>query len=142
MTRQRMCFAVDLRDDPEAIAIYKRFHAPGGPPAGVTRSLRDAGIAVLEIYLIGNRLFMIMEVEPHYSAEAKAHADAANPDVQGWNALMDTLQQSLPFAPVDNVGGQPSAGKWQPMECIYTLAAQPIAIDGGLRAFNSHWVNS
>lgn len=126
-TSRRRCFAVDLRDDPEAIAIYKRFHAPGGPPAAVTRSLRDAGIAVLEIYLIGNRLFMIMDVEPHYSADAKARADATNPDVQAWNALMDTLQQSLPFAPVD---GGASAGKWQPMECIYTLAAQPIAIDG------------
>jgi L-rhamnose mutarotase len=125
MTRQRMCFAVDLRDDPEAIAAYKRCHAPGGPPVGVTRSLREAGIAVLEIYLIGNRLFMIMDVEPHYSAEAKARADATNPDVQAWNTLMDTLQQSLPFF---NSGG-PSAGKWQPMECIYTLAAQPIAID-------------
>jgi L-rhamnose mutarotase len=130
MTRQRMCFAVDLREDPEAIAAYKRCHVPGGPPAGVTRSLREAGIAVLEIYLIGNRLFMIMEVEPHYCAEAKARADATNPDVQAWNALMDTLQQSLPFvAGLDNAAGGPSAGKWQPMECIYTLAAQPISID-------------
>ena len=119
MTR-RMCFAVDLRDDPEAIASYKRWHAPGGPPADVTRSLRDAGIAALEIYLIGHRLFMIMDVEPGYSAEAKARADANNADVQAWNRLMDTLQQALPFA-------QPgvNAGKWQQMECIYTLAAQP-----------------
>ena len=119
MTR-RMCFAVDLRDDPEVIASYKRWHAPGGPPAGVTRSLREAGIAVLEIYLIGNRLFMIMDVEPGYSAAAKARADASNADVQAWNELMDTLQQALPFAkPGVN------AGKWQQMECIYTLAAQP-----------------
>jgi L-rhamnose mutarotase len=120
-SRQRRCFAVDLRDDAEAIAAYKRCHAPGGPPAGVTRSLREAGIAVLEIYLIGNRLFMVMDVESHYSGEAKARADATNPDVQAWNALMDTLQQSLPF----NESGGASAGKWQPMECIYTLAAQP-----------------
>src|SRR5687767_5237007 len=97
MTR-RMCFAVDLRDDPETIASYKRWHAPGGPPAGVTRSLRDAGIAVLEIYLIGNRLFMIMDVEARYSADAKAAADANNAEVQAWNQLMDTLQQALPFA--------------------------------------------
>jgi L-rhamnose mutarotase len=121
MSRQRKCFAVDLRDDPEVIAQYKRWHAPGGPPAGVTRSLREAGIAVLEIYLIGNRLFMIMDVEPHYCAEAKARADATNPDVQAWNVLMNTLQQSLPYA---REGG-PSTGKWRPMECIYTLAAQP-----------------
>jgi L-rhamnose mutarotase len=127
MSRQRHCFAVDLRNDPEAIAAYQRYHEPGGPPAAVTRSLRDAGIAVLEIYLIGNRLFMIMEVESHYSDEAKARADATNPDVQAWNALMDTLQQSLPFTKATGA----SAGKWQPMECIYTLAAQPTSIDGG-----------
>jgi L-rhamnose mutarotase len=116
MSRSRLCFALDLRDDPEAIESYRRWHAPGGPPAGVNRSLRDAGIAVLEIYLVGNRLFMIMEVEPHYSAEAKARADATNADVQAWNELMGTLQQSLPWAPGE---------KWQQMECIYTLAAQP-----------------
>lgn len=119
-TTRRMCFAVDLRDGPEAIASYKRWHAPGGPPAGVTRSLREAGIAVLEIYLIGNRLFMIMDVESRYSPEAKERADATNADVQAWNQLMDTLQQALPFAkPGVN------AGKWQQMECIYSLAAQP-----------------
>jgi L-rhamnose mutarotase len=119
MTR-RMCFAVDLRDDPETIASYKRWHAPGGPPAGVTRSLRDAGIALLEIYLVGNRLFMIMDVESRYSAEAKQQADANNADVQAWNELMDSLQRALPFAP-----SGVNAGKWQQMECIYTLAAQP-----------------
>ncbi|MFC4311547.1 L-rhamnose mutarotase [Steroidobacter flavus] len=119
-TTRRMCFAVDLRDDPEVIASYKRWHAPGGPPAGVTRSLREGGIAVLEIYLIGNRLFMIMDVDARYSPEAKERADATNADVQAWNQLMDTLQQALPFAkPGVN------AGKWQPMECIYSLAAQP-----------------
>ncbi|MET0497332.1 MAG: L-rhamnose mutarotase [Steroidobacteraceae bacterium] len=114
---QRMCFAVDLRDDAQAIESYKRWHAPGGPPPGVTRSLRDAGIAVLEIYLCGNRLFMIMEVEPHYSAAAKARSDATNADVQAWNELMGTLQQSLPWAPAE---------KWLPMQRIYTLAEQPV----------------
>lgn len=120
MSTTRMCFAVDLRDDPEVIARYKRLHAPGAPPAGVTRSLRDAGIVVLEIYLIGNRLFMIMDVEARYSAEAKQRADANNADVQAWNELMDTLQQALPFA-------EPgvNAGQWRRMECIYTLSAQP-----------------
>jgi L-rhamnose mutarotase len=113
---QRLCFALDLRDDPAAIESYKRWHAPGGPPAAVNQSIRDAGIAAMEIYLCGNRLFMIMEVEPHYSAEARARADATNADVQAWEELMGALQQSLPWAPAE---------RWQPMECIYTLAAQP-----------------
>jgi L-rhamnose mutarotase len=114
---RRICFALDLRDDPEAIASYKRWHQPGGPPSAVTRSLRDAGIAVLEIYLSANRLFMIMEVEPRYSAETKARADATNADVQSWNELMATLQQALPWAKPGEL--------WLQMERIYDLGSQP-----------------
>jgi len=120
MKLQRMCFAVDLRDEAGVIERYKRWHRPGGPSAGVTRSLRDAGIAELEIYLIGNRLFMIMEVEPHYSAEAKARADKDNRHVQEWNALMESLQQDLPLPKSD-----PASGKWRRMERIYSLVTQP-----------------
>lgn len=120
MNRKRICLALDLKDDADTIERYKAWHRPGAPPAAVTRSLREAGIADMEIYLIGNRLFMIMEVEPHYSAEAKAQADAVNPEVQAWEALMGELQQVLPF-PQDPA----ASGKWRAMECIYSLAAQP-----------------
>jgi L-rhamnose mutarotase len=117
---RRECLAVDLRDDPEVIASYRYWHRPGGPPAEVTRSLRDAGIAALDIYLLGNRLFMVVDFTPDYSPGAKAAADAGNPDVQAWNALMDGLQQALPFA-----GTDPASGKWRPLEHIYSLAEQP-----------------
>jgi L-rhamnose mutarotase len=115
-----MCFAVDLKEDKDTIERYRKLHMPGGPPAAVTRSLRDAGIELLEIYLIGNRLFMIMEVDGHYSADEKARLDARIPEVQTWNALMETLQQELPFANSDA-----ASGKWQRMEHIYSLSAQP-----------------
>ena len=117
---RRECFAVDLQDDPAVIERYRRCHRPGGPPAEVTRSLRDAGIAALDIYLIGNRLFMVIDFSAEYSAAAKAAADAANPHVLAWNAVMDELQQELPFPPRDAV-----SGRWRPLERIYSLAEQP-----------------
>jgi L-rhamnose mutarotase len=120
MKLRRECLAVDLRSDPDAIESYKQWHRPGGPPVEVTRSLRAAGIAALDIYLVGNRLFMIIEFTPDYSAAAKAAADANNPEVRAWNALMDGLQQELPFARSDA-----ASGKWCPLEHIYSLAAQP-----------------
>lgn len=120
MKLRRECLAVDLKDHPAVIESYKWWHRPGGPPGEVTDSLRRAGIAALDIYLIGNRLFMIIDFTPEYSAQAKAAADANNPAVQAWNSLMNELQQELPFAPVD-----PASGKWRPMEHIYSLAAQP-----------------
>jgi L-rhamnose mutarotase len=117
---RRECLAVDLKDDPEVIASYRHWHRPGGPPAEVTRSLRAAGIAALDIYLLGNRLFMLVDFTADYSPDAKALADADNPHVQAWNALMDGLQQELPFARRD-----PASGKWRPLEHIYSLADEP-----------------
>jgi L-rhamnose mutarotase len=57
---------------------------------------------------------MVIEVAPGFSFEAKAAADAANPAVQAWEALMWTFQQALPDAPPGE--------KWQRMERIFTLA--------------------
>ena len=117
---QRLCFALDLKDDAAAIDSYKRWHRPGGPPPEVTRSLRDAGIAALDIYLIGNRLFMIMDSDPAAASSAKSTDDSDNPHVQAWEALMSDLQQDLPFPKKES-----SAGKWQLLEHIYSLADQP-----------------
>lgn len=120
MQLRRECFAVDLKEHPACIESYRHWHRPGGPPREVTAALRTAGIVALDIYLIGNRLFMVIDFTPEYSAQRKAAADATDPHVQAWNALMNELQQELPFG-----GGDAASGKWRPMEHIYSLAAQP-----------------
>ena len=117
MPAVRMCFALDLKDDPTLIEEYRRYHAPGGPPAAVTRALRASGIELLEIYLCGNRLFMLLEAGAGFSLHAKAQSEANDPDVQRWEALMWRFQQPLPW-------GQPGE-KWLPAEKIYALAEQP-----------------
>ena len=113
----RLCYALDLKDNPELIARYREWHAPGGPPPEINASLRNAGIHSLEIYLTGNRLFMVMEVGPEFSAAMKAQADAASADVQAWERRMWEFQQPLPWA----APGE----KWVPMERIYDLKFQP-----------------
>jgi L-rhamnose mutarotase len=110
---RRLCFALDLKDDPKLIARYKEWHKPGGPPVAVIQSIRNAGITGLQIYLCGNRLFMIMEVGAEFSLAAKAASDSANPDVQQWETLMWTFQQALPWA----APGE----KWIASELIYDL---------------------
>jgi L-rhamnose mutarotase len=114
---QRLCFALDLKDDPQLIAQYKKWHEPGGPPPAVTQSLRDAGIVSLEIYLCGNRLFMVLEADETFSLENKARADAANRDVCAWERLMWSFQQPLPWAR--------EGEKWLPAHRIYDLDSQP-----------------
>lgn len=117
MSGRRLCFALDLADDPGLIAEYCKWHRPGGPPAAVNRSIRAAGIEELEIWLTGNRLFMIMEAGPDFDPAAKSKADAADPDVRAWEELMWRFQRALPWAS--------PAEKWVAADRIYALSEQP-----------------
>lgn len=117
----RRCFAVDLVDDPAMIARYRAWHAPGAPPAAVTAAIRDDGVTDLQIWMINDRMMMIMEQDSALAVDpaTKAARDAANPDVTAWDALMRTFQRPLSSAP---------NGSWTEMEQIYSLAAQPSEI--------------
>jgi L-rhamnose mutarotase len=113
MTR-RLCFALDLQDDPELIALYEHHHRSENAWPEITASLVGAGIESLEIYRTGDRLFMIMDVGPNFDPEAKARADAADPKVQAWETLMWRFQKALP--------GAAPGEKWRAMTRIYDLA--------------------
>lgn len=110
MTR-RFCLTLDLKDDPELISQYKHYHDNIWPE--IIRSIKDSGIVDMEIYLLGTRMFMIMEVNENFSFEAKAKADELNPTVQKWENLMWSFQQALPQA-------KPGE-KWLLMERIFKL---------------------
>lgn len=107
----RYCFALDLKDDPTLIEAYKKHHKDVWPE--ILTSIRDSGIEAIEIYLVGNRMFMIMEVNDEFSFAAKQAADLANPKVVEWEDLIWTFQQKLPWAKGDE--------KWLLMDQIFTL---------------------
>jgi L-rhamnose mutarotase len=108
---RRYCLALDLKDDPQLISEYKRYHEKIWPE--ITKSIKDSGIEDLEIYLLGTRLFMIMEVNEKFSFAAKTEADRTNPKVQEWEKLMWKFQKPLPQA-------KPGE-KWILMERIFKL---------------------
>jgi L-rhamnose mutarotase len=108
---KRYCLALDLKNSSQLIEEYKRHHQRVWPE--ITKSIRDAGVEEMEIYLLGTRLFMIMEVDDHFSFEEKARADQSNPKVQEWEKLMWKFQQPLPEARPEE--------KWNLMERIFKL---------------------
>jgi L-rhamnose mutarotase len=109
--RRRYCLTLDLKDDPALIAEYKRYHQKIWPE--ITQSIKESGIEDMQIYLLGTRMFMVMDVNESFSFEAKARADLENPKVQEWERLMWRFQQPLPQA-------QPGE-KWLQMEKIFQL---------------------
>lgn len=113
MVKKKICYACDLVDNPELIELYKRYHAKDSAWPEITKSIKDSGVIDMEIYILANRLFMIMEVDESYTPEQKKMMDAANPKVQEWEKLMWQFQQAPP--------GAKNGEKWLPMEQIYKL---------------------
>jgi L-rhamnose mutarotase len=95
---QRFCLALDLVDDSDLISEYEQHHAPGSAWPEVTQHDLDAGIVNIEIYRIGNRMFMILETDDSFTFEKKATMDAANPKIAEWEQLMWNYQLPLPWA--------------------------------------------
>jgi L-rhamnose mutarotase len=121
----RYCLALDLQDDPQLIAEYRRCHKHVWPE--ITQSIRDSGVEDMEIYLLGTRLFMIMEVSERFSFDAKSEGDRDNPKVQEWERLMWRFQRPLPQA-------RPGE-KWVLMERIFKLdAAKTSTSSSGIRS--------
>lgn len=108
---RRFCLTLDLKDDPKLIEEYKRYHQKIWPE--ISQSIKTSGIEDMEIYLRGNRMFMIMEVNENFSFDAKAKADASDPKVQEWENLMWKFQKPLPNA-------KPGE-KWMLMERVFKL---------------------
>jgi len=110
----RHCLALDLKNDPAAIAEYRRYHVKIWPE--VKQSLFDAGVKDMQIYLLGTRMFMIMDVDDSFSFLDNAASDLADAKVQEWETIMRRFQQQLPGA---------SAGQyWTIMERVFSLDEQ------------------
>ncbi len=111
METQKFCLALDLKDDQNLMAEYKAYHQNVWPE--IIYSIKDSGITVLDIYCVGNRMFMIIEANADFSFEKKSALDTNNPKVQEWEELMWKFQQALPWAK--------SGEKWMIMEKIFEL---------------------
>lgn len=107
----RYCFALDLKNDPQLIGEYEKYHEAVWPE--ILQSLRDSGIVDMEIYRVLNRLFMIIDGNESFSFEQKMMMDKANPKVEEWEKLMWNYQQGLP--------GLAPGAKWMPAKMVFKL---------------------
>ena len=108
---RKYVLALDLKNDQDLIKEYLDYHENVWPE--VTQSTKDAGIEKLDIYLLGTRMIMTIEVSDSFSFEDKLEQDKLNPKLAKWEELMWKFQQAHPNA-------KPGE-KWVLMEKIYEM---------------------
>ncbi len=110
---KRFCQTLDLKDNPELIAEYRRRHSEGEAWSEILAGIKEVGILEMEIYLLGTRLFMIVEAPLDFEWDEAMACLSSLPRQQEWEDSMSLYQQSAP--------GSSSGEKWRMMERIFHL---------------------
>jgi len=110
---KRYCQTLDLKDDDELIAEYVNRHSDENRWPEITEGIRSVGILDMEIYIIGSRLFMIVETAMDFDWDTAFSRLATLPRQEEWEEYMAIFQVSEP--------GATSAEKWKLMERIFSL---------------------
>lgn len=110
---RRFCKTLSLMEDAQLIEDYKKVHAPGAAWPEITAGMREVGIIDMEIYILGTRLFMIMDTVPDFDHDQAMAELAKKPRQSEWEAYVARFQQTSSEATADE--------KWQMMERLYKL---------------------
>ena len=108
---KRICLAVDLKNDPNLIAQYKEYHKPDKIWPEIVDGIKKAGILVMDIYHVDDRLFMICEIPPEADLDETFEKMVSFPRQDAWASLMANYQQALPGHRLE----------WVKMERVFTL---------------------
>lgn len=110
---KRYCQTMDLKDNPELIAEYVKRHSEAEAWPEIRAGIREVGILEMEIYILGTRLFMIVETPLDFDWETAMARLATLPRQAEWEAYMSIFQQADSTAT--------SAEKWQLMDRMFYL---------------------
>ena len=110
---RRYVQTMDLKDDPELVAEYRRRHSEGQAWQEIIEGIREVGILEMEVYLSGTRLVMIVDAPEDFDWDAAMSRLATLPRQQEWEEYMAMFQQCRADAT--------SNEKWQMMDRIFRL---------------------
>lgn len=110
---KRYCRTMNLKDDPKLIAEYVKRHSPSEAWPEIRQGIREVDILEMEIYILGNRLFMIVETPLDFDWETAMSRLATLPRQQEWEDFMAIFQ--------DCKEGDTGNEKWKMMERMFYL---------------------
>lgn len=104
---------MDLKDNPELIEEYKRRHSREESWKEIRDGIREVGILEMEIYILGNRLFMIVETPLDFDWDSAMSRLATLPRQQEWETYMSIFQDCNADDTADE--------KWKMMDRMFYL---------------------
>ena len=110
---KRYCRTMNLKDNPELIAEYRKRHSKEFAWKEIREGIKQVGILEMEIYILGNRLFMIVETPLDFDWDSAMARLATLPRQQEWEDYMSIFQ--------DCELGSTATEKWQMMERMFYL---------------------
>ena len=110
---KRYVQTMDLKDDPELIAEYKRRHSQEEAWPEIRAGIREVGILDMQIFILGTRLVMIVETPMDFEWDRAMARLATLHRQQEWEDYMTIFQQCAEGATSDE--------KWQMMERMFYL---------------------
>lgn len=113
MPVKRYCQTLNLKNNPELIAEYRRIHSRAEAWPEIRAGIRSVGILEMEIYVLGTALFMIVETPVNFDWETAMEKLAHLPRQKEWEEYVARFQECMPDST--------SAEKWKQMERIFYL---------------------
>jgi len=110
---KRYVQVLELRDDPEMIAAYRKCHDADHSWQEIRDGIRQVGILEMEIYILGTKLVMIVDAPLDFDWKSAMDRLATLPRQAEWEAFVAKLQGCDPNARSDE--------KWQMMERMFYL---------------------
>ena len=110
---KRYCQTLDLRDNPQLIAEYRKRHGRDAVWKEILDGIREVGILEMEIYILGTRLVMIVDTPVDFDWDSAMARLNTLPRQQEWEEYMSVFQQAE--------AGMSSAEKWRSMERMFRL---------------------
>lgn len=110
---KRYCQTLSLRDNPELIEAYRKAHSKEESWPEIRAGIREVGILEMEIYILGSKLFMIVETPLNFDWDKAMAKLATLPRQAEWEEYVAKFQQCAEGATSDE--------KWQMMERMFYL---------------------
>lgn len=110
---KRYCQTLDLKDDPHLISEYISKHSEEQFSEEIMEGMRKVGILDMDIYISGNKLFMIVETRLDFDWESAFKKLASLSGQQEWEDTVSVFQHAKE--------GASSSEKWQLMDRIFRI---------------------